>query len=211
MKDLLLIKQASLLRVGIVSALEDYYKLNVFAYGSTEVHAIKHCLNEIDLVLIDLDTPINIIDMIEVCKKKNKKIIVWASSVTHFLLIKTFKMRLNGYFYNGMESQELTNAIDHIINSQTFIHPSLSNVLLEDYTTNKKTIVPSKPVGLLTRREWKVMELMTKGFRNEQIGNSLYISDKTVKNHVSSILKKFQVVDRTNAVLLALKKRWVTF
>lgn len=134
-----------------------------------------------------------------------------ASSVTHFLLIKTFKMRLNGYFYNGMESQELTNAIDHIINSQTFIHPSLSNVLLEDYTTNKKTIVPSKPVGLLTRREWKVMELMTKGFRNEQIGNSLYISDKTVKNHVSSILKKFQVVDRTNAVLLALKKRWVAF
>ena len=65
-----------------------------------------------------------------------------------------------------------------------------------------------RPIGLLTRREWEVLGELVKGYQNEEIARNLNISDKTVKNHITSILGKLDVKDRTNAVLLALKERW---
>lgn len=209
-KGLLLVKQPSPLRIGIISVLEDYFKTHVLAYGSQEELEIYEKLIKIEMILIDLDTPINLIEVIERCRKQGIKVVVWASRVNHPILLKTFEKNLNGYFYNGMESHELTDAIQHIFNGNTFIHPSLTSILLEDYTKSKTQDPSPKPVGLLSSREWEVMELISKGFSNEQIGKSLWISEKTVKNHVSSILKKLQVVDRTNALLLALRNKWIT-
>ncbi len=57
----------------------------------------------------------------------------------------------------------------------------------------------------LTRREMEVLELLSRGMRNREIAASLYLSEKTVKNHISSILAKLQVNDRTEAALLAAK------
>ncbi len=65
-----------------------------------------------------------------------------------------------------------------------------------------------RPVGVFTNREWDVMSLLIQGYSNEKIGNHLYITEKTVKNHISSILRKLNVPDRTNAVLAALKNEW---
>ncbi|WP_235182989.1 response regulator transcription factor [Gracilibacillus boraciitolerans] len=61
---------------------------------------------------------------------------------------------------------------------------------------------------MFTRREWEVMELLTQGYSNQRISNQLYITDKTVKNHISSILRKLEVPDRTNAVLTVLRNKW---
>ncbi|MCF3943840.1 LuxR C-terminal-related transcriptional regulator [Oceanobacillus sp. APA_J-2(6-2)] len=65
-----------------------------------------------------------------------------------------------------------------------------------------------RPIGLLTRREWEVLGELIQGCQNEEIAMNLNISDKTVKNHITSILSKLRVKDRTNAVLLALRERW---
>jgi two-component system response regulator DegU len=62
----------------------------------------------------------------------------------------------------------------------------------------------------LTRREAEVLRLMAEGKSNKAIGEFLYISEKTVKNHVSSILQKMKVDDRTQAVIVAIKNGWVT-
>ena len=62
----------------------------------------------------------------------------------------------------------------------------------------------------LTRREAEVLRLMAEGKSNKLIGEFLYISEKTVKNHVSSILQKMEVDDRTQAVIIAIKNGWVT-
>jgi two-component system response regulator DegU len=68
--------------------------------------------------------------------------------------------------------------------------------------------VPEWP-DILTQREMDVLRLMAQGKNNRAIGDMLYISEKTVKNHVSNILYKLGVQDRTQAVLVALKKGWV--
>lgn len=62
----------------------------------------------------------------------------------------------------------------------------------------------------LTRREAEVLRLMAEGKSNKAIGEYLFISEKTVKNHVSSILQKMEVDDRTQAVINSIKNGWVT-
>ena len=66
-----------------------------------------------------------------------------------------------------------------------------------------------RPYHLLTKRESEVLQLLTDGQSNRVIGETLFISEKTVKNHVSSILQKMQVNDRTQAVVTAIKNGWV--
>ena len=66
-----------------------------------------------------------------------------------------------------------------------------------------------RPLHLLTKRECEVLQLLTDGQSNRVIGETLYISEKTVKNHVSSILQKMNVNDRTQAVVMAIKNGWV--
>nr|WP_204498302.1 response regulator transcription factor [Aquibacillus albus] len=90
------------------------------------------------------------------------------------------------------------------------MHSKLAKVLLSDYikvTSKKET---KRPAGILSKREWEVLECLSKGMKNEEIGKSLFISNKTVNNHVSNILQKLKVNDRTNAVLKAFQNEWLT-
>lgn len=66
-----------------------------------------------------------------------------------------------------------------------------------------------KPLHILTRRECEVLQLLADGKSNRGIGEDLFISEKTVKNHVSNILQKMNVNDRTQAVVEAIKSGWV--
>jgi len=209
MQDFMLIKESSLLRDGIAKVLEYKFHTTVHAFGANENDKVIEYLNQCELIIIDLDTDLNIFSIIEQSKKDEQKVIVWSSSLDDSLLIPTFKLGLNGYFYNGMEGNEFIEAIKIILNGQKYVHPAITSILLNDYM-KIQGVNTTRPVGLLTNREWEVFELVTKGYKNEQIGEMLFISNKTVKNHIGSILKKLKVTDRTNAVLLALKKRWVS-
>jgi two-component system response regulator DegU len=72
-----------------------------------------------------------------------------------------------------------------------------------------KDVEYSKPLHILTRRECEVLQMLADGKSNRSIGETLYISEKTVKNHVSNILQKMNVNDRTQAVVVAIKNGWV--
>jgi two-component system, NarL family, response regulator DegU len=66
-----------------------------------------------------------------------------------------------------------------------------------------------QPLHLLTKRECQVLQLLADGKSNRAVAETLYISEKTVKNHVSNILQKMNVNDRTQAVVAAIRKGWV--
>jgi two-component system, NarL family, response regulator DegU len=80
----------------------------------------------------------------------------------------------------------------------------------KELRANKEATEYRKPLHLLTRRECEVLQHLAEGKSNRDVADLLYISEKTVKNHVSNILLKMKVKDRTQAVLLAIKKGWVT-
>ncbi|WP_138418426.1 response regulator transcription factor [Aquibacillus sediminis] len=201
------VKEPSLLREGIVRILQESYKNhNITTYGSNNYEELLHEPNVADVIIIDIDTEINVRPLVDYYKNKKKSIILWTANRNHPELPVLFKLRLAGYFYNGMDKEELVGAITSILNGGTYIHQSLSQILLGYYAHKTE---PEKPVGVFSEREWEVIELLAKGFKNVQIANFLFISEKTVKNYISGIMKKLAVPDRTNIVLTALKNKWI--
>lgn len=89
-----------------------------------------------------------------------------------------------------------------------YVYPELAKALHDEFLTLSSTL-QSRPDGLLTKREWDVLLEISRGNNNEIIANNLEISDKTVKNHVTTVLRKLNVNDRTNAMLLAYRKGWI--
>ncbi|MDL4838930.1 response regulator transcription factor [Aquibacillus rhizosphaerae] len=208
MKKIVFIKAPSLLRDGIVGVMQqELADFEIKTFGPNEEKAIFNDGKIADLAIIDLDTKIDRQATIDYYKRHNKKVVVWTSSLNNPSLVDLFKQGLHGYFFNGMEKDELIAAVKTILSDKIYINDELSPVLLGDYVKmNEKE--PNRPVGVFTNREWEVMELLMEGYSNEKIGNHLFITDKTVKNYISSILKKLEVRDRTNVVLTALRNKW---
>ena len=134
------------------------------------------------------------------------------SYVTHAL-----KSGALGYMLKEMDADEIVEAIKVVANGGSYLHPKVTKNLVAEFRRlseheNKGNFHQTeirRPFHLLTKRECEVLQLLTDGQSNRSIGETLYISEKTVKNHVSSILQKMNVNDRTQAVVTAIKNGWV--
>lgn len=209
MSEIVIVKNRDLLRGSIISMLEEKLSLQkITCYSEAEIQLLYFTAKLPDILIVDLDTNINHKKLINAYLKKDVKIIVWTSNVEESYLIEYFKLGLHGYFYSEMEIEELTYAIRSIIDGFYYTHPCLSHIIIRGYSDliNKKAI---RPEGLLTNREWDVLELIAQGYRNGPIAKSLYIAEDTVTNHVTSIFRKLGVPDRTNAALVAIKNNWI--
>ncbi|MER2108694.1 MAG: response regulator transcription factor [Solibacillus sp.] len=134
------------------------------------------------------------------------------SYVTHAL-----KSGALGYMLKEMDADEIVEAIKVVAKGGSYLHPKVTKNLVAEFRRlseheNKGNFHQTeirRPFHLLTKRECEVLQLLTDGQSNRTIGETLYISEKTVKNHVSSILQKMNVNDRTQAVVTAIKNGWV--
>lgn len=197
---------------GIVSILNDEIPEHTFRlYNYKELFSSEKKINYYtDLLFLELTPHTNLGKIYETVGTMNSKIAIWTFSEIHRKqMLELMKKGINGYFYGDMELNQIKSAINEILNGYSFIHPYFSSIILNEYSriTNREV---TRPLGLLTKREWEILERMSSGYQNEEIANQLLISDKTVKNHVSSILKKLNVKDRTNAVLAAIENNWVS-
>ncbi|WP_226036190.1 response regulator transcription factor [Aquibacillus saliphilus] len=206
MKKFYIVMEASLFRDGITEILKN--ELNNFQVCTINPSEVLNQPDLAEVIIVNLDSEIDVTPIISKYQNANKKVIVWANELNEGQLTELFKLNLNGYLYNGIEKEDLINAITSVLKGDVYIDNKLSPILLEDYVRVHTKRQVDRPIGVLTKREWEVLELMVKGYSNERLGQELFISDKTAKNHVSSILSKMKVCDRTNAVLKALKNDW---
>lgn len=208
MKKIVIIQEPSLLREGIINLFHSIiHNATISTYASSQHHTIYEQENPGDLLFIDVQMDIDVMKAIKFSKNRHMKIIVWVSKKSDELLLKLFPEGLDGYFFTEMETNEFITGMLTIIEGKRYVHPVFSAILFDDYISRINGTV-MKPDSLLTNREWEILGLLTKGFSNEEASRYLDISIRTVKNHVSSILKKLNVSSRTNAVSKALKKRW---
>jgi two-component system response regulator DegU len=129
------------------------------------------------------------------------------------------KTGAQGYLLKEMDADALIDAVRVVAEGGSYLHPKVTHNLVKEYRRlaaeegadrdSVHTIEIRRPLHLLTRRECEVLQLLADGKSNRAIGETLYISEKTVKNHVSNILQKMNVNDRTQAVVLAIKNGWV--
>ena len=195
-----------LIREGIRQLLEFDGTIEVVS----EVNDGQECLEKIsdvlpDILLLDINMPKRDgVEVLSEIRKKNIPVKILMLTVHNEVdyLIKTVDIGVEGYIVKDSGSAELKKAINCIMNGEQYIQPSLIPSL------NKRLVARDSDkdkIDLLTRREMEVLIQVAKGMFNKEIANSLDISERTVKNHISNIFKKIDVNDRTQAAVFAIK------
>lgn len=202
----LLVDDHSLVRQGIKQILELEEDLIVVGQaGDGEEAIVKVKELKPDIILLDINMPkLNGIHTLRRLKDMDSstRIIMLTFYEDREYLFETLNLGANGYVLKDAESDSLIKAIRDVYHGNSYIHPNIAVDLIKE--SNNRG-VNEKGSTRLTKREYEVLILIAEGLNNREIANDLYISEKTVKNHVSNIFKKINVNDRTQAAIYAYK------
>ncbi|MFA9463450.1 MAG: response regulator [Velocimicrobium sp.] len=203
--NIIIVDDHSMIREGLKQLLELDGDIKVIGEAGDGIE----CLNLLektqpDVLLLDINMPnINGLQVLAELKKRKMDIKILILTIHNEIeyLLKAVDMGVDGYVLKDSNSFLLKEAITAVYQGRNYIQPSLAPLLREKISNVQK----SKRATNLTKRELQVVELLGEGLYNKEIAERLFISEKTVKNHVSSIFKKIGVTDRTQAVVYAIK------
>lgn len=223
--SIVIIDDHQLFREGVKRILDYEATFQVVAEGDDGEQAVALVEQyKPDVVIMDINMPN--LNGVEATKQliesyPETKVIILSihddeSYVTHAL-----KTGANGYLLKEMDADSLVEAVKVVADGGSYLHPRVTHNLVREY--RRLAVVSGqsmsshphiemeirRPLHILTRRECEVLQLLADGKSNRGIGDDLFISEKTVKNHVSNILQKMNVNDRTQAVVVAIKNGWV--
>jgi len=162
-----------------------------------------------DIVLMDLIMPeMNGIEATRAIKNfsSNIKILMLTSFSEQDHVIPALEAGASGYQLKDIEPDQLLKSIRNMMSGENELHPKVTSHLLAQLSKKNQA---TQPLDLLTNRELDVLKEIAKGKSNKEIASSLYITEKTVKTHVSNILSKLELQDRTQAALFAVKHHLV--
>ncbi|MEB5792454.1 response regulator transcription factor [Staphylococcus hominis] len=207
MASIVLIDDHHIVRQGLEFLISTVEGLDIQASFSDGDAFIKY-LNENnmpDLVLLDLVMPkMNGIEVTHYIKKYYPyiKVLVLTSYVDDEYVMSAINEGADGYEIKDVEPQKLIDTITKVLNNEKIIHPKAKNVI---DAMHEKPHFNNK----LSKREMEVLKEMVKGKTNKDIAKSLFVSEKTVKTHVSHIFNKLQVSDRTQAAIYAIENKLI--
>ena len=221
MTKIIIIDDHQLFREGVKRILDFEDSFEVVAEGDDGVEILPlYDEFQPDVVLMDINMPQKngveaTADLIE--KYPDAKVIILSIHDDESYVSHALKSGALGYMLKEMDANEIVDAIKIVATGGSYLHPKITKNLVAEYRRlsereNKGSFHQTeirRPFHLLTKRECEVLQLLTDGQSNRAIGETLYISEKTVKNHVSSILQKMNVNDSTQAVVTAIKNVWV--
>jgi DNA-binding NarL/FixJ family response regulator len=198
----------ALIREGIKKLLELEEGIEILGLAG-DGHEALSLIDKLspDVILLDINMPnLNGIDTLKIIKKEypKTKVIMLTIHEDAEYLIETVTIGAEGYVLKDADISSLVKAILKVYAGEIYIHPTLSGILIKEYK-RKGQSQDEVNNSALTRREYDVIKLISKGYNNKEIATELFISEKTVKNHVSNIFKKIKVTDRTQAALYAIK------
>ena len=209
MYRIMLVDDHHIVRQGLeflLSTVDDLEVVMGFSDGKTFLtHLAEHQDNMPDIVLLDLVMPeMNGIEITEILKTKypDIKILVLTSYIDDEHVISAVDKGADGYEMKDVEPEQLINTIKSVLNGEKIRHPQAQSVI---------EAVRNKPhmTNKLSKREIEVLSEMVKGKTNKDIAETLFVSEKTIKTHVSHILNKLQVSDRTQAAIYAMENKIV--
>ena len=194
------------MREGIRNLLEFDGTIKVVEEASDGEECIEKIkVSEPEVLLLDINMPKkNGIEVLKIIKDEKIDVKVLILTVHNEIeyLIKAVDIGVDGYILKDSESSELKKAIRAVNNGENYIQPKLIPAL------NNKLVsrdIDKDKIDSLTGREIEVLIQVANGMFNKEIANTLNISERTVKNHISNIFKKIEVSDRTQAAVFAIK------
>lgn len=177
-------------------------------HGEEALHMMEQELP--DVVLMDIQMPV--MDGIEATKRikaryPQVKVIILTSFSDQDSIIPAIRSGAVGYQLKDVKPQVLTDTIFAVMKGNQVFHPEVTNqLILQVHESDDDMMKPD----ILTPKEQEVLYHITMGQSNKEIAASLNITEKTVKTHVSSILSKMGLQDRTQAAVYAIRHDWFT-
>lgn len=208
---ILVVDDHHVVRRGLVFFLRTQKEIEIVAEASNGIEAIELTKRyHPDLILMDLSMPE--MDGIEATKIiKNLyptiKVIILTSFSEQDHVIPALEAGASGYQLKDIQPDELVQSIRNVMLGTNQLHPKATSHLITKLSTDQSKSRHS--IYKLTKREKDVLKEIAKGKSNKEIASSLYITEKTVKTHVSNLLSKLGLADRTQAALYAVKHRLV--
>ncbi|MBT2287708.1 response regulator transcription factor [Paenibacillus albidus] len=224
---LLLVDDHAMVRRGLQVFLATQPDLKVIGEAANGQEALEQTARlRPDIILMDLHMPA--MDGIETAQQLRlshpaTRIIVLTSFSDQDHVLPAIRAGIRGYLLKDVEPEELVSAIRKVHNGQVALHAEAAGQLMKMMSdpaaensgpgvgeANPAVAVanPAEAEDQLTPREREVLGLIACGMSNKEIADALVITEKTVKTHVSHVLGKLNVADRTQAAIVALKNGW---
>ena len=163
-----------------------------------------------DLVLLDIDiSNSEVLDHIHTVKQESPetKIILLASKIQEDTVYKALNAGAGGYVLKDSSAEELVKAIQSVQEGELWLERKMITRMFKGQRSkNADERRENTPEDQLTPREKEVLQLLSKGLTNKEIAQKLFISEKTVKSHLSSIFRKLNVTKRLQAILYSIKR-----
>jgi DNA-binding NarL/FixJ family response regulator len=207
--------QQPLFRKGIEFFLKQADDVEICAEASTEADLVTAVVRDTpDVVLLDISLASDGMELAKVVKQHvpSVAVIVISPSPNDEGLFMAIKARAAGYVSRNIASDELLSIIrrsskgEYPLNDNFLSQPKVAAQVMEQFQDFSWGKGVESFISPLTPRETEILNYMAKGYLNKQIANMLDISEQTIKNHVTSILRKLDANSRTQAVITAVRR-----
>ena len=211
MYNILIVEDHALIRFGLKTAFETKEFINEIYETSNGEDAVNIVKNKnIDAVIMDLGLPLmNGIEATKIIKaiKNDIKIIILTSHSSEEEVINSIKAGARAYCSKDINPETLAYIVLSVINGDLWFDSKVSDIVINALSNNRKILNNENMDNYnLTDREKDVIEYLCEGFTNSEISKLLDVSVNTVKVHVSSIIQKLGVEDRTQVVVKSFKQ-----
>lgn len=205
----------NLIREGIKRILEfqEGYSIVGEAVNGIEAEGSVHTLLP-DILVMDVNMPGKSgIEVLASLRKSGTaiKVIFLTVAGDQHTLMEAIHHGAEGYLLKDSDIQELIRAIRDVFDGETYIDQRLVKLMMRSFKDRSESTALENPLKELTLREREILSLIAQGKSNREIGEDLFLSEKTVKNNTTLVFRKLGVNDRVQATLVALKHHIESF
>ena len=208
MIKVLIVDDQSLIREGLAMMLGLYDTVTIVGQVNNGQEAIEALESQdIDLVLMDIRMPVmDGVEATKIIKERypHVKVLILTTFNEDEYIFEGLKNGADGYLLKDISSEELVKAIETVFQGNILLQPDIAKKMI-DTIYNKDEGLNQDNLKDLTKREYEIALLVGKGKSNKEISKDLFITEGTVKNHISKILDKLELRDRTQLAVLIKK------
>jgi len=207
----LIVDDQALVRAGFAMILGTEQDIEVVGEASNGVEALRVAWDlEPDIILMDIRMPEmdGITATQKLCEGRPDnghcpKVIILTTFDLDDYVYEAIRAGASGFLLKDTPPDELADAIRVVARGDALLSPSITKKLLEQFTRSPVAPEPTMQLRDLTERELEVMRALARGLSNAEIADDLFVSETTVKTHISHILTKLELRDRVQAVVIA--------